>query len=264
MGRGSTPETSRFLTIGPSLGNILRFYGDRDSVAMSVSTDPAKRNPAYVPIPNPDLALRQLSVQYVVWDAYSADRTAFYSERVLRYAHRFGGNVVLSVYVDGGVLHTCPAPLLTEPTPESWSTTSQAAVRSPRSSAGTSGELAPLPPRAVAVACLAAADRRRADGVANPIRPGCPLPAGSAAIDHVVVLIEQNHTFDSYFGNPGGTACRTRLHRCSRTARAGTPSSSTTTNGVRRTSVHRPVPSRWTTGQSQRSAPIGVARWTGC
>jgi Dolichyl-phosphate-mannose-protein mannosyltransferase len=108
----ATPEDARFLTIGPSLGNILRFYGDRDSVAMSVSTDPKKRNPAYVPIPNPDLALRRLAVHYLVWDAYSADRTLFYSERLLRYARRFGGIVVFSAYVEDGELLTVlgPAP----------------------------------------------------------------------------------------------------------------------------------------------------------
>jgi len=70
----NTPGRSRFLTMGPSLGNILRFYGYRDSVALSVSQDPARRNPAYVPVPNPDLAIRQMAVQYLVWDAYTADR----------------------------------------------------------------------------------------------------------------------------------------------------------------------------------------------
>ena len=96
----STPTNARFLTVGPSLGNILRFYGHRDSVAMSVSVDPTKRNPAYVPVPNPDLALRRLQVQYVVWDAYSADRSSFYSERTLDYARKFGGVVVFSAYAD--------------------------------------------------------------------------------------------------------------------------------------------------------------------
>ena len=99
--RTHTPPDATFLTIGPSLGNVLRFYGRRDSAALSVSVDPAKRNPAYVPVPNPDLTLRQLSVQYLVWDAYSADRTQFYSERLLRYVGAYGGIPVLSVYVDG-------------------------------------------------------------------------------------------------------------------------------------------------------------------
>ena len=96
----STPANARFLTVGPSLGNILRFYGNRDSVAMSVSVDPMKRNPAYVPVPNPDLSLRQLQVQYVVWDAYSADRSSFYSQRTLTYARKFNGVIVFSAYTD--------------------------------------------------------------------------------------------------------------------------------------------------------------------
>lgn len=97
-----TPARARFLTIGPSLGNILRFYGHRESVALSVSADPSRRNPAYVPVENPDLSLRRLSIHYVVWDAYSADRTTFYSDRLLHFARRFGGTPVYTVFVDEG------------------------------------------------------------------------------------------------------------------------------------------------------------------
>ncbi len=97
----NTPDNSRFVTIGPSLGNILRFYGRRDSVALSVSTDPAKRNPAYVPLANPNLAMRQMSVHYIVWDAYSADRSAFYNSRLRDFARKLGGEIVFSVYADG-------------------------------------------------------------------------------------------------------------------------------------------------------------------
>ncbi len=96
----SSPDNSRFLTIGPSLGNILRFYGNRDSVALSVSPDPAKRNPAYVPVANPNLALRRMSLHYIVWDAYSADRSAFYNRRLRDLARRLGGEIVFSVYAD--------------------------------------------------------------------------------------------------------------------------------------------------------------------
>lgn len=97
-----TPVNSRFLTIGPSLGNILRFYGYRDSVALSVSPDPARRNPAYVPVANPDLAMRQMSIHYVAWDAYSADRSAFYNNRIRGLARKLGGEIVFSVYADDG------------------------------------------------------------------------------------------------------------------------------------------------------------------
>ncbi|MGH2428707.1 MAG: ArnT family glycosyltransferase [Candidatus Limnocylindria bacterium] len=94
-----TPANAHFLTIGPSLGNILRFYGHRDSVALSVSPDPRRRNPAYVPVPNPDLALRDSAIHYLVWDAYSADRSAFYNTRLLRYARKYAGQIVFSAYI---------------------------------------------------------------------------------------------------------------------------------------------------------------------
>lgn len=106
----NTPQNARFLTLGPSLGNILRFYGSRDSVALSVSTDPARRNPAYVPIPNPNLAMRQMSVHYVVWDAYSADRSAFYNNRLRGFARQLGGEVVFSAWAEGEALLTLAGP----------------------------------------------------------------------------------------------------------------------------------------------------------
>lgn len=105
-----TPTNSRFLTIGPSLGNILRFYGYRDSVALSVSPDPARRNPAYVPVANPDLAMRQMSIHYVAWDAYSADRSAFYNSRLRRLSRRLGGDIVFSVYADDGEIISVEGP----------------------------------------------------------------------------------------------------------------------------------------------------------
>lgn len=111
--RKETPEGSRFLTIGPSMGNILRFYGLRDSVALSVSPDPRKRNPAYVPVANPDLALRRMGIHYIIWDAYSADRSSFYNARIRRYARKYGRRVALSVYVtDEGrlIARSGPAP----------------------------------------------------------------------------------------------------------------------------------------------------------
>ena len=110
--RADTPADSRFLTIGPSFGNVLRFYGRRDSAALSISTDAKKRNPAYVPVPNPDLTIRNLSVQYLVWDAYSADRTQFYSDRMMKYVKAFGGIPVFSAFIDarGNLVTSTGAP----------------------------------------------------------------------------------------------------------------------------------------------------------
>jgi len=103
-----TPYNSVVLTMGPSLGNLVNFYGDRDFYALSVSQDPKMRNPAYRPIPNanPDSEIRQMHYQYAVWDAYTADRSLFYSTRLLSYVTKYAGTPVFSVWVDGNDVQT--------------------------------------------------------------------------------------------------------------------------------------------------------------
>jgi len=82
------------LTIGPSMANILRFYGQRSAYGLSISPNPLYRNPAYVPVLNPDLQIRNGDIQYLVWDSYSAGRSAFFSQTLLRLSKRFNGRVV--------------------------------------------------------------------------------------------------------------------------------------------------------------------------
>jgi hypothetical protein len=102
----NTPDGSVFLTIGPSVGNIISFYGYRDWYALSVSPDPHKRNPAYRPITNPDLAIRRFQIQYAVWDFYSADRSVFYNARLMRYVRKYGGRPIYSVWLEHGRVHS--------------------------------------------------------------------------------------------------------------------------------------------------------------
>ncbi len=87
------PEGASIITIGPSMANVLAFYGDRRCRALSVSTNPLHRNPVYEPIPNPDLAVRRLQYQYVVWDAYSAQRSPHFSEAAMRLVRKYDGRV---------------------------------------------------------------------------------------------------------------------------------------------------------------------------
>src|SRR5215210_3145470 len=94
------PEHSIILAIGPSMANIVQFYGHRKSYGLSVSPKPLARNPSYEPLINPDLSLRRNEIQYVVWDAFSANRTQFFSDKLLRYADRYHGRVVHTETVD--------------------------------------------------------------------------------------------------------------------------------------------------------------------
>ena len=97
-----TPEGSQMLAIGPSMANILQFYGHREVLGLSVSPNPLHRNPVYTPVGNPDLLLRTGEVQYLVWDAYSAARTHYFSQRLMAYVRRYRGSVahVQTVTVD--------------------------------------------------------------------------------------------------------------------------------------------------------------------
>lgn len=90
----NSPKGSTLMTIGPSMANILQFYGGRRALGLSVSPNPLHRNPSYEPIRNPDFELRTGEIQYVVWDAYSANRSQFFSDKILDYASRYHGRAV--------------------------------------------------------------------------------------------------------------------------------------------------------------------------
>ena len=62
-----TPTHAQLLALGPSMATVPEFYGQRRVFALSASPDPADRNPAYAPVPNPDLAVRQGRFLHVVW-----------------------------------------------------------------------------------------------------------------------------------------------------------------------------------------------------
>ena len=88
------PLGASLLTVGPSMANILQFYGRRKAYGLSVSLNPLRCNPTYEPLANPDLAIRHGALRYVVWDAFSAERSPTFSRRLLRYADRYNGRVV--------------------------------------------------------------------------------------------------------------------------------------------------------------------------
>jgi len=98
IGRNA-PQGSRVLTLGPSMANVIQYYGRRPAFGLSVSSNPLHRNPVYVPVRNPDRMRRSGNFQYIVWDAYSARRSPTFSQRLLDYADRYHGRVV---YAAGG------------------------------------------------------------------------------------------------------------------------------------------------------------------
>jgi hypothetical protein len=90
----NVPLGATMLTIGPSMANVIEFYGRRKAYGLSVSVNPLRRNPTYQPLPNPDLFIRHGELQYLVWDAFSARRSPVFAARLLRYADRYNGRVL--------------------------------------------------------------------------------------------------------------------------------------------------------------------------
>ena len=97
----NTPKDSQILAIGPSIANLIQFYGHRKTHMISISPNPLQRNPAYDPIENPNLKLRNGELHYIVWDVYSADRSQFFSDKLLAFVKRFNGRIVHTEAVNG-------------------------------------------------------------------------------------------------------------------------------------------------------------------
>ncbi len=111
------PVGAVLMTIGPSMANILQFYGHRKAYGLSVSPNPLHRNPSYQPVENPDLQIRHNNLQYLVWDAFSADRSPFFSRKLLRYTDRYNGRVVHVASVSTSGSRTTPVIVVYEVRP---------------------------------------------------------------------------------------------------------------------------------------------------
>lgn len=90
------PQGATLMTVGPSMANVIAFYGHRQAYGLSVSPNPLNRNPSYTAIENADLQLRDGAIQYIVWDTFSAARSPSFSDRLLAYANKYNGIVIHS------------------------------------------------------------------------------------------------------------------------------------------------------------------------
>jgi 4-amino-4-deoxy-L-arabinose transferase-like glycosyltransferase len=90
------PQGATILTIGPSMANVLEFYGNRRAYALAVS--PNNRNPSYVPVYNPDAELRKGAIQYLVWDSFSAARSQAFGLKLLGYVAKFRATLIHTQY----------------------------------------------------------------------------------------------------------------------------------------------------------------------
>ncbi len=92
--REHVPQGGVFLTTGPTLANIIEFYGQRQAYGLSVSPNPLRRNPAYDPVVNPDRSLQLNKIQYIATDIWSTQRSPFFDKLLRTYIARFHGVLV--------------------------------------------------------------------------------------------------------------------------------------------------------------------------
>src|SRR5215211_6053531 len=92
--RENIPVGATLMTVGPSMANILQFYGHRKAYGLSVSPNPLRRNPSYPPILNPDMQIRNGDIQYIVWDSYSAERSVTFANTLQKYVDKYTGREV--------------------------------------------------------------------------------------------------------------------------------------------------------------------------
>jgi hypothetical protein len=95
----NVPVGADLLALGPSMANIIEFYGHRQVYGLSISPNPLHRNPVYDPVLNPDLQIRRSNLHYLVWDSYSASRSPFFSQHLLSFAERYHGRIVHQEFV---------------------------------------------------------------------------------------------------------------------------------------------------------------------
>jgi hypothetical protein len=106
------PRGARLLAIGPSVANVLEFYGQRPVSALSVSPNRHNRNPAYAPVANPGRAVRDGVFQYIVWDSYTAARTPFFAAQARRLAAKYHG---VAVFTSSVTVRAASGPGVIEP-----------------------------------------------------------------------------------------------------------------------------------------------------
>jgi hypothetical protein len=119
--REHVPQDAMFLAVGPSMANIIQFYGHRKAYGLSVSPNPLHRNPSYEAVRNPDNLIRTSELQYLVYDTFSAARSPFFGAKLMTYVEKYHGRQVhaetVTVTKSDGSTETQPVIIIYEVRP---------------------------------------------------------------------------------------------------------------------------------------------------
>jgi len=104
----SVPEGAVFLTIGPTMANLIQFYGDREAFGLSVSPNPLRRNPSYTPVRNPDFEILTGRIHYLVWDIYSSTQSTYFGDRLMGFAAKYDAQLAFTVSIESNAADGTP------------------------------------------------------------------------------------------------------------------------------------------------------------
>ena len=92
--RRTSPRDRRFMTIGPSMANLVQYYGHRKAYGLSVSPNPLNRNPSYEPLAIP--IRRSATTSSSTSSGTPSPRRGRRASRAgcSRYARRYNGRAV--------------------------------------------------------------------------------------------------------------------------------------------------------------------------
>jgi 4-amino-4-deoxy-L-arabinose transferase-like glycosyltransferase len=97
--KANLPQGAAILTVGPSMANIIEWYSLHPASALSVSPNPLDRNPSYTAVDNPDRELREGRFPYLVWDAYSANRSPHFADKLMVLMRKYEGVPIKTFYI---------------------------------------------------------------------------------------------------------------------------------------------------------------------
>ncbi len=108
----NTHKDSTIMTIGPTMGNVIKFYSNRDAVYLNLNPNRSQHNPAYTPIEDAELLITSGRIDYLVYDKYSERRSLETADKLYYFVNKYD---IIPVYVDYETRRTPTGKVITEP-----------------------------------------------------------------------------------------------------------------------------------------------------
>ncbi len=108
----NSDQNSTIMAIGPTMGNIIKFYANRDTLSLNINPTKILRNPAYDPITDPEFLIETNKIEYLVYDKYSERRSQQTADRLYYFVNKYA---LKEIYAEYEIHRTANGGIITEP-----------------------------------------------------------------------------------------------------------------------------------------------------